>query len=61
MKRFIDVSPRRRRPELLQSAKPRTDDTTTRRGIHFALVADKLRAVEVQRIFDRKGARKREL
>ena len=39
MKRFVEVSPRRRRPELCRA---RRIIQRTRRGIHFAVVADKL-------------------
>ena len=39
MKTFIEVSPRRRRPELCRA---RRIIQRTRRGMHFAVVADKL-------------------
>ena len=39
MKRFIEVSPRRRRPELCRA---RRIIQRTRGGMHFAVVADKL-------------------
>ena len=38
MKRFIEVSPRRRRPELCRARRIQR----TRRGMHFAVVADKM-------------------
>ena len=39
MKRFIEISPRRRRPEL---CRVRRIIQRTRRGMHYAVVADKI-------------------
>ena len=46
MIRFVEVSPRRRRPELCRA---RRILQRTRRGMHFAVVADKLDLSSTQR------------
>ena len=50
MKRFVEVSPRRRRPELCRA---RRIIQRTRRGMHFAVVADKLDLSSNQRRLER--------
>ena len=50
MKRFIEVSPRRRRPELYRA---RRIIQRTRRGMHFAVVADKLDLSSTERRLDK--------
>ena len=50
MKKFVEVSPRRRRPELCRA---RRIIQRTRRGMHFAVVADKLDVSSTQRRLER--------